>query len=238
MALCLTVGALGVLVGWLLVGGGRIEVKADGLDRAIAIGTIATAVGTLALAAATFSLAMKTRDVVRASQDEASAARDAVKVGTEQAAIATAALDAQTQPFLTVGTRKPEVMNFDSVHVRNAGPGTAIVTRAVFVSSNGDVTLGAAYDPVIPPGESSSILRQGPFIPSGAPSREQTFSAAIEYSDVSGRVRGAVRLDLHKPDGQLDAYGDGPRLRVRQVFWADTLDEVRERPMFGSQPMY
>src|SRR3954453_19021159 len=60
--------AVGVLLGWLVIGGGDISLS--GVD-VVAVGTFVTALATLGLGAATLYLGYKTREVVAATRDGA-----------------------------------------------------------------------------------------------------------------------------------------------------------------------
>lgn len=132
----------GVLIGWLVLGGGRVA--SHTLDVVVAVATIATAVGTLVLAVATYYLAAQTREVVSVSRQESEAAREDLAVAQAQADTASAALEAQTQPFLTVGDTSPKHLGAGHAHVRNAGNGTAIVSAVRFIADTGTVFPGAA----------------------------------------------------------------------------------------------
>lgn len=221
--------AAGLVVGWLVLGDGGVE--AGSIDGLVAAGTLATAVATVGLGGATVFLGVKTRDVVDATNAEAEAAREELAVAREQAKIASDALDSQTQPFLTVGDTSSRSLNGRSVHVRNVGNGTAIVTTAVFIYDGRRISA-AAVDPAMPAGESTTIRLPAP------PTFEisNNFSVAVAFADVSGRQRGAVRLDVYERREE-GGYDPESSWWVRQVFWADTLDEVIDRPRLGSQPV-
>jgi hypothetical protein len=232
-ALALGLAGIGLLVGWLVLGSGRVEADADTVDVIVAAGTLATALGTVVLGAATVFLGVKTRDVVDATQAEAQAARDELAIARDQLQVANASLEAQTQPFLTVGDTSRGFLNNSTVHIRNVGNGTAIVTSAVFISPE-EVVSAAAVDPAMPTGESTSVRPAVPLVDTGM----DNFSVAVAFADVSGRPRGAVRLDVYRePEAAPAAYQEPTRWRVRQVFWADTLEAVRDAPAFGSQPV-
>lgn len=233
-----------MLLGWLVIGHGSVQAR--GVDL-IAIGTLVTAACTLGLAGATYYLGVRTGDVVDASRDEAQAARDDLAVAREQATTAREALDAQTQPFLTVGAVRPDLFHVvsgpdgdvrASAHVRNAGNATAIITSVVFMFPGGHTFSGGAPDPAVPAGESTAVRFVIP-VDSNLHDQAHTqtahaenFSVAVAFADVSARSRGAVRLDVMRaPVTEL-----GRPWYVRQVFWADTLDAVRNEPAIGSQP--
>jgi hypothetical protein len=230
--------ALAVVVGLSVLVGFVGSERGFGWELAAVFGT---ALGTTLLAISTGLLALLTaRDVSAAQElaqltrDEASRTQESLRVAGEQAAIARAALDAQTQPFLTVCDTSSRYLSNRTVHVRNAGNATAIVTQAVFLMA-ADTLPAAAVDPAMPPGESSSI-RVGT-----TPVETDNFSVAVAFSDVSGRPRGVVRLDVYmnpRPEPRApDIYDEPATWRVRQVFWADTIDEVRTQPKIGSQPL-
>jgi hypothetical protein len=225
----------GLLIGWLVLGDTHID--ADGVDIAVALGTLLTALCTAALGAATVYLALKTRDVVAATQSETQVARHEIAIAQEQASTARQTLEAQTQPFFTVGSTNPSVLNAHSAHVRNAGSGTAIVLGSVFIAPDGTDHPAAAVDPAVPPGESTAVVIPGDL--GGRFAAAENFSVAVSFADVSGRNRGAVRLDVYKVSGNPaeGIYAQPPRWRVRQVFWADTMDAVRHSPAFGTQPV-
>jgi hypothetical protein len=148
---------------------------------------------------------------------------------------------------LTVGTANADTLYADVIpviggtdflavaaHVRNAGIGTAVITSAKFIFGDDVIVAGGAKDPAIPPSEGTSVTAQ---IEEGTPQFEQAsaratetqdFSLAAEYADVSGRRRGAVRLDIKRR-----SHGEW---WVRQVFWAGTIDDVRTNPKLGTQP--
>lgn len=214
----------GVLLGWLVVGGGDVEG-----DTAVAIGTFVTALGTLALAGGTLYLADRTEAVVAATQGEAEATRLSSDIARQ-------ALDSQTQPFLTVGSVAEDVLNAKSAHVRNAGNGTAIVVQAAFVAPSRTRFTASIPDPVVPAGETTAIRGHGA-TEGEAWLTGDNFSVVALYADVSGRERGAVRLDIYKVPGREapSPYEGPPRWRVTQVHWADSISEVIERPRLSSQ---
>jgi hypothetical protein len=213
--------------------------KGFGWELAAVFGT---ALGTTLLAAATGLLALLTwRDVsaaqelARLTSEEAERTREGLDLAREQGETARKALDAQTQPFLTVGSRKPDLWSLRSGHVRNAGAGTAIVGRVEFLYGDATV-LGTAVDPAVPPGETTAVRAASG--PAGDPA---TFSIAVAFDDPTGRPRGAVRLDVNVANPQdllrSDVYAQPPRYVVRQVFWADDIEQVKNNPQFGTQPL-
>src|SRR4051812_18088945 len=114
---------LAFVLGWLVPGKGRLTVT--GIDL--------VALATFALAGVTVYLAVQTRNAVRAAREEASVAREGLALGRAQAETARESFDSQTRPFLTVGSIQTAVLNSGSVHVRNVGNATAIVSRAQFL---------------------------------------------------------------------------------------------------------
>jgi hypothetical protein len=76
----LSAAVVGLLVGWLVLGGGIIHPHAHTIDVLVAAGTLATALGTVGLGGATVFLAVETRDVVAATREETQAARDDLAV--------------------------------------------------------------------------------------------------------------------------------------------------------------
>jgi hypothetical protein len=207
---------VGTVVGWLLL-------SDPGAD-AVAIGTFVTAIATLGLAGATVYLGVKTRDTAIEARREASTA--------------TAALDAQTRPFLTVGSVAPQVLTSRSAHVRNMGNGTAVVSRAAFVAEDGALYRGAAPDPAVPVGETTLIrLATDESGAAAVLDGASSFAVVVEYADVDGRRRGAVRLDVrYWVAARPTRFGDTPDRRwVAQVHWASDLDTVINRPELSSQ---
>jgi hypothetical protein len=228
--------------------------------------TLGTAVGTAALAAATFVLARKTSREVEAATAQAAASVQQVDQSTRQAEAAERALLAQTQPFLSgvpwgLAVRTPlfarsmvkpsEREDASQVIVsivgspaqaaevrlpyRNVGNGTALIQSTEVVISGNTGFVAESTTPVVPPGEIAEVvlavdathssLGEVVAMYGGA----QDFTAIIGYADVSGAARGALRLDAYARPGSKDWY-------VRQMFWADTSENVRTRPSFGSQP--
>jgi hypothetical protein len=196
-------------------------------DAVIGIGTLATAFGTVLLGAATFALGKRTGDAVKAAADQLEITQDGLALATAQLGVAREALDAQTQPFITLGGTSAELLNDRTVHVRNAGSGTAIIKYA-YLLIGPDPIVAVAVEPAVAPGESTSIT-----LPPIPDANRDTFDVAVVYADVSGRERGATRLTIQRDD---DPRGVNPGWFVRQVFWDDTLEAVRENPRIGTQP--
>jgi hypothetical protein len=203
-----------------------------------------TALGTTLLAISTGLLALLTaRDVSAAQElaqltrDEAQRTQESLRIAGEQAEIARAALDAQTEPFLTVGSVAKEVLSDSSAQVRNVGNATAIVTQAFFVGAEGVRFAAAIPDPAVPPGETTAIQ--------GWPEAEDTewltndnFSVVALYADVSGRERGAVRLDVYRGEEDREPpymFGGPRRCFVTQVHWANSVEQVIAEPRVSSQ---
>ena len=170
-----------------------------GWDLAAVFGT---ALGTTLLAIATGVLALLTwRDVNAAQElaqltrDEASRTNESLELSRAQSDTARAALDAQTQPFLTVGDISARVLHSTSAHVRNVGNAPAVVMRAAFIFRSGAQAPASAVDPAMPAGETTSIILASPRPPDEP---DDDFSVAVAFGDVGGRPRGAVRLDVRK----------------------------------------
>jgi hypothetical protein len=214
-----TAGAL--LVGWFVLGSAAINLRGE---KSVAIGTFATALATALLALVTLYLGGLAR---------------------EQARIAKQGLETQTQPFFTVGdisefeayvTRglpdRGELLSL-SANVRNAGIATGVVMKVLFLFEEDVVVAGGAIDPAVPPGGTTNVTGQEPESWSGFDTarnrveKTEDYSVAVEYADVTGRNRGAVRLDVKR-------YGRN--WAVRQIHWADSIEKVRTEPRFGTQP--
>jgi hypothetical protein len=245
--------ALAAVIGLSVAVGFAGEEHGFGWELAAVFGT---ALGTTLLAVATGLLALLTaRDVSAAQElaqltrDEAQQTAEALRIAGEQSAIARASLDAQTQPFMTLAavedttfhagvlTRADPERSKEArvrAHVRNAGNATSVVTHVQFAFADKRFS-GGAVDPAVPAGETTSVQAS---IPEDSPEFADAaslfpsatdFSVGVAFADVSGRPRGAVRLDAQK---QL-----GGRWWVRQVCWAETLDDVFASPSLCSQPV-
>ena len=249
--------AAGLLIGWLVLGGGDVEG-----DSAIAAGTLATAIGTLGLALATYYLGARTREVVEASREEAEAAR-------EQGRTAQRALEAETAPFLTnvpaglidephkrnaltrrvITTRDAASIDayiaslneseaWITVPLRNVGNGLALIQTTIFLIGSPEPRTGAPANPALPAGERTRVSLRLPSSSTeyddvaGPLAAQSNFSVVVAYGDASGTTRGAVRLDV---------YHDALRMTrpwyVRQVHWGDTWQQARDAPRMSTQPL-
>jgi hypothetical protein len=153
--------ALAVVLGLSVIVGFVGSEHGFGWELAAVVGT---ALGTTLLAISTGLLALLTARDVSAAQELAQLTREearstalSIAAAQEQAKTARTTLDAATQPFLTVGSVGPEVLNANSAHVRNVGNATAIVTQAIFVGSERGRFTAAIPDPAVPPGETTAI---------------------------------------------------------------------------------
>jgi hypothetical protein len=235
----LVVTALSVLVGFLGSEHGF------GWELAAVFGT---ALGTTLLAVATGVLGLLTwRDVsaaqelARLTREEAQATARSIEAAEQQAETARAALDAQTAPFFTVGDVNPAVLTANSAQIRNVGNGTGIVTQALFVGADGGRFTASIPDPAVPPQETTAIRGWNPeegmeWLTS------DNFSIVALYADVSGRERGAVRLDVYRepepePPEPPTIYDDSGqrRWKVTQVHWAASVEKVIAAPTVSSQ---
>jgi len=91
---------------------------------------------------------------------------------------------------------------------------------------------------VVPPTEGTDVVAAPDPQAAAELDSENGFSVAIGFADVSGRARGAVRLDVNKRtiSMRVGVYAPEVRRWVRQVHWAETLDAVRDNPKLGTQP--
>lgn len=124
---------------------------------------------------------------------------------------------------IKVGNVGPEPVGFASVPIRNVGNGCARINTVVFRLADGREAGGRVDNPVLPAKElTHARIDAGPD-DDGADVAEsigleyQDFAVLLNYADVGGRLRGALRIDI--------ANGQYPHVTVRR--WADSLTQLR-----------
>jgi hypothetical protein len=237
-----------VFVGADVVHGVTATGLQDWLDRWAPAAEWGVAIGTILLAMATAYLAKQAKREAAAVRDDADAVRQSVVLQREQNLTATAALDAQTAPFLTAAA--PGDLPIDAnireyagdrrdglilIPLWNVGNGLAVVDQVIFIFSGGTPLVGTADNPVLPADERTyARFEASPDTSSGWAELEATFQAndpnfsvLVSYRDAGGQPRGAVRLDMYR--GERGWY-------ARQVHWGETWEGVRDNPALSTHP--
>jgi hypothetical protein len=102
---------------------------------------------------------------------------------------------------ISVGLSGPEPVASVGVPLRNVGTGTARIRDVIF-TVGGAQAPGRASNPVVPSGETTrAILAVADGDPAYGSAEEiagayEDFSVTVSYADVSGRLRGVVKLDV------------------------------------------
>jgi hypothetical protein len=132
-------------------------------------------------------------------------------------------LKRQDRSAVSVGTAGPEPSSGATVPVRNVGNGPARITDVTFISHQGDAATGWAANPVLPPGEMTTVGLwaavgdAGVAVAASIGEAYEDFAVVVAYADAAGHPREAVRLDI--------ANGQHPHITRRR--WAQRPSELR-----------
>jgi hypothetical protein len=218
----------------------------------VAVGTLALAVATFVLAKQTGQVVATNKELVGAAQGQTRAAQGALDAQTAPLLSSMPpGLDREPDTFDastgeakgwrdagTVSVRKHDSGDdgsiFLSVPFRNVGNGVATIGEVQFVLSGGTAYVGHAASLAVSPGERTRAILQ----PTRSKSSWQeasvmladksSFAVTIGYADAAGRLRGAVRLDVHHRAERLKPWF------VRQVHFGDSVDSVQSSPRSSS----